>query len=90
MVKNYSSTPPYTAYFFIYPTILSSVPTPVIDNDRSLKLSFFTQFILRPFAVQNACLKAPLLGSVRAVSGTFEVSYINTLLTLTMGHGAIA
>ena len=35
-VKNYSSTPPNTAYFFSYPTILSSVPTPVINNDRSL------------------------------------------------------
>ena len=35
-VKNYSCTPPNTAYFFSYPTILSSVPTPVINNDRSL------------------------------------------------------
>ena len=37
VVKNYSSTPPFSAYFFRYSTILSSVPTPVINNDRSLR-----------------------------------------------------
>ena len=36
VVKKYSSTPPNTAYFVNYPSILSSVPISVINNDRSL------------------------------------------------------
>ena len=40
VVKNYSSTPPNTAYFFSYPIILSSLFTPVINNDRPPQWKF--------------------------------------------------
>ena len=48
VVKNYSSTPPNITCFFSYPTILSSVPTPFINNGRSLSV-FCTLFILHSY-----------------------------------------
>ena len=44
--KEYSATPPNIAYFFSYPTILSSVRTSVINSYRSLISGRIVSFYL--------------------------------------------
>ena len=54
VVKNYSSTLPYTAYVLQLPHHLSSGPTPVINNDRSLNENIRVLVPLRCYAVRQA------------------------------------